>query len=150
MWAMWNLVSVRLDIVLLSVQDRCMVCVKRTIGSEIILDAPNGTPRWRVSSGCSFYSVWNGANLDVRYVHGLHQTYHRLGNHFRHTRWNSELTWVMCNLILVCLETMLVSVQDRCIVCAKCTIGSEIILDAPDGAPRWWGSSGFSFHSISR
>jgi hypothetical protein len=28
-----------------SVQDRCMVCVKRTIGSEIILDALDGTPR---------------------------------------------------------------------------------------------------------
>ena len=27
------------------VQDRCMVCVERTIGSEIILDAPDGTPR---------------------------------------------------------------------------------------------------------
>ena len=26
-------------------QDRCTVCRKRTIGSEIILDAPNGTPR---------------------------------------------------------------------------------------------------------
>jgi hypothetical protein len=26
-------------------QDRCMVCAKHTIGSEIILDAPNGTPR---------------------------------------------------------------------------------------------------------
>ena len=25
--------------------DRCTVCVKRTIGSEIILDAPDGTPR---------------------------------------------------------------------------------------------------------
>ena len=25
---------------------------------------------------------------------------------------------------------------DRCIVCAKHTIGSEIILDAPDGTPR--------------
>jgi hypothetical protein len=25
--------------------DRCTVCSKRTIGSEIILDAPNGTPR---------------------------------------------------------------------------------------------------------
>ena len=25
---------------------------------------------------------------------------------------------------------------DRCTVCAKCTIGSEIILDAPDGTPR--------------
>jgi hypothetical protein len=25
-----------------------------------------------------------------------------------------------------------VSVQDRCTVCAKCTIGSEIVLDGPD------------------
>jgi hypothetical protein len=33
-------------------------------------------------------------------------------------------------------ETMLVSVQDRCTVCAKRTIGLEIILDAPDGPPR--------------
>ena len=24
--------------------DRCMVCAERTIGSEIILDAPDGTP----------------------------------------------------------------------------------------------------------
>ena len=24
----------------------------------------------------------------------------------------------------------------RCTVCAKCTIGSKIILDAPDGTPR--------------
>ena len=26
-------------------QDRCMVCVERAIGLEIIFDAPNGTPR---------------------------------------------------------------------------------------------------------
>ena len=26
--------------------------------------------------------------------------------------------------------------QDQCTVCAECTIGSEIILDAPDGTPR--------------
>ena len=37
----------------------------------------------------------------------------------------------MSNLILVRLEMVLVSVQDRCMVCAKCTIGSETILDAP-------------------
>ena len=37
---MWNLISVRLETVLVSVQDRCMVCAKRTIGLEIILDAP--------------------------------------------------------------------------------------------------------------
>ena len=35
---MWNLISVRLEIVLESVQDRCTVCAKRTVGSEIILD----------------------------------------------------------------------------------------------------------------
>jgi hypothetical protein len=41
---MWNLSSFALEIVLLSVQDRCTICAKRTISSEIILDAPNGTP----------------------------------------------------------------------------------------------------------
>ena len=33
------------DIVLILTQDRCTVCVERTIGSEIILDAPDATPR---------------------------------------------------------------------------------------------------------
>ena len=33
----------------------------------------------------------------------------------------------------VCLEMVLVLVQDRCTVCAKRTIGSDIVLDAPDG-----------------
>ena len=37
---MLNHVSVRLEMVLVSAQDRCMVCTKRTIGSETILDAP--------------------------------------------------------------------------------------------------------------
>jgi hypothetical protein len=37
----------------------------------------------------------------------------------------------MWTLVYVRLETGLVSVQDNCIVCAKHTIGSEIILDAP-------------------
>jgi hypothetical protein len=55
---MWNLVSVYLEIVLVLVQGRCMVCTKRTIGSEIILDAPDGTPRRRESSGILFWSVW--------------------------------------------------------------------------------------------
>ena len=38
----------------------------------------------------------------------------------------------MWNLVLVCWKTMLVSVIDRRTVCAKRTIGSEIVLDAPD------------------
>ena len=36
---------------------------------------------------------------------------------------------------LVCLEMVLVLVQDRCTVCAKRTIGSEINLDAPNRTP---------------
>jgi hypothetical protein len=37
--------SVRLEIVLILTQDRFAVCAERTIASEIILDAPDGTPR---------------------------------------------------------------------------------------------------------
>ena len=41
----WKLVLVLLEILLILMQDRCMVCVERTIGMEIIFDAPDGTPR---------------------------------------------------------------------------------------------------------
>jgi hypothetical protein len=33
-----------------SVQDRCTVCTERTIGSEIILDVPDSTPKWMLVS----------------------------------------------------------------------------------------------------
>ena len=39
------LVSVNLEIVLILMQDRCKVCTEGTIGLEIVLDAPDGTPR---------------------------------------------------------------------------------------------------------
>jgi len=41
----WNLASVQLEIVLVSVQDSCMLCAQCTIGSEIIVEVPGGTPR---------------------------------------------------------------------------------------------------------
>jgi hypothetical protein len=41
---MWNLVSAYLEVVLVSVQDRFTVYAKRSIGLEIVLDAPDGTP----------------------------------------------------------------------------------------------------------
>jgi hypothetical protein len=37
--------SVCLVIVLMLKQDRCMICAERTIGSKLILDTPDGTPR---------------------------------------------------------------------------------------------------------
>ena len=69
---MWNLTSFHLEIVLMSVQERYMVCTRRTIGS----------------TGSSFRPFGHGANLDARKVHGLRQTYHWIGNHFGRTRWN--------------------------------------------------------------
>jgi hypothetical protein len=53
MWVLWNLTSFRLETVLVSVQDRFTVCAKRTVGLEIVLDTPDGTPRSRGSSESS-------------------------------------------------------------------------------------------------
>ena len=78
-----------------------MVWAERTIGSEIVSDAPDGT-------------------------------YHRLRNHFR---WKYKVMWLMWNLVSIHLKIVLVLVQYRCTVCAECTIGLEIILDALDGTP---------------
>jgi hypothetical protein len=57
-WINWKLVSVHLETVLMMRQDRCTVCAKGAIGSKIILDAPDGTPTLRGSSGSSFGLVW--------------------------------------------------------------------------------------------
>jgi hypothetical protein len=41
----WKLGSVRFGIVLLLMQDCCLVCTKCSIGMEIVLDALKETPR---------------------------------------------------------------------------------------------------------
>ena len=46
----WKLVSILSDIVLILKQDRCTVCVECTIGSNIVLDAPDRTPMGLVES----------------------------------------------------------------------------------------------------
>jgi hypothetical protein len=56
--------------------------------------------------------------------------------------------WVRWNLVLVCLEIVLISAQDRFTVCAECTIGSKIALGTPEGTPRWRRSSGSPFESV--
>jgi hypothetical protein len=48
----WKLDLVHLEIVLILMQDRCTVCTERIIGFEIVLDAPDRTPR---GPGC----LWN-------------------------------------------------------------------------------------------
>jgi hypothetical protein len=66
MWLMWNLILVYSEMVLLSEQDRCMVCAKRTIGSEIIVDAPDGTPSDEAQVEAPFGPFGCSTNLDAR------------------------------------------------------------------------------------
>ena len=72
----------------MSVQDRCMVCARRTIGSEIVLDAPDGTTSNEALVEAHYGPLGDSAKLDARWVHGLRRTYHSLGHHFGRTRWN--------------------------------------------------------------
>jgi hypothetical protein len=55
-----------LEIVLILMQDRSMVSVEHTIGSEIILDAPNGTPMSHGSCGISLQFVWRQCCVGAR------------------------------------------------------------------------------------
>jgi hypothetical protein len=75
----------------------------------------------------------HSAYLDARKVHGLCRTYHRLRNRFGCTRWIFFVRLVMWNLVSMHLEIVLLSVHDRCTVCAKHRL--EIIMDTPDGTP---------------
>ena len=63
---MSNHVSVRLEMVLVSVQDRCMVCAKRTIGLEIILDAPMVLLGDKAQVQARLGLFIDSASLDVR------------------------------------------------------------------------------------
>ena len=58
--------SVRLEMVFVLVQDRCTVYAEHTIGSELILDAPDGAPRWRGSCGISFGLFGDGVSVCAR------------------------------------------------------------------------------------
>jgi hypothetical protein len=62
----WKLILVHLEIVLILTQDRCTVCAKRTIGSDIVLDAPNGTLGYEAQLEARFGLFRDGANLDAR------------------------------------------------------------------------------------
>ena len=61
---MRNLASFHLETVLVLVQDWCMVWARCTIGSEIILDAPDRT--LGDEAQVKARPIWNSANLDAR------------------------------------------------------------------------------------
>ena len=65
-WVMWNVTSFHLEIVLVSVQYRCLVSARRTIGSEIVLDATDGTTRYKAQVEAHFGPFRDSANLYAR------------------------------------------------------------------------------------
>ena len=85
---LWELVSFRLEIVLVSVQDKCTVCAKRTIGLDIVFNAPMVLLGDEAQVEAPFSPFGDSTNLDAK-VHGFRQTYHRHGNWFGHTRCNT-------------------------------------------------------------
>ena len=82
---LWELVSFRLEIVLVSVQDRWTVCSKRTIGLDIVFNASMVLLGDEAQLEAPFSPCADSANLDARLVRGLRRTYHRLGDHFGRT-----------------------------------------------------------------
>ena len=65
-WVIWNLGSFRLEIVLVSVQDRCTVCAKHTIDSEIIWMHPMVPLGDEAQVEAHFGPFGDSANLDAR------------------------------------------------------------------------------------
>ena len=77
----------------------------------------------------------NSASFGARYVHGLRLMHHSIRNHFGSTCWYfREEAQVEARLI--CLDIVLILIQDRCMICKEYTICLEINLDAPNGIPR--------------
>ena len=61
---LWKLVLVRLEIV--SVQDRCTVCAKRTIGLDSVINAPMVLLGDEAQVEAHFSPFGDSANLDAR------------------------------------------------------------------------------------
>ena len=63
---MSNHISVHLEMVLVSLQDRCTVCAKHTIGLETILDAPMVLLGDEAQVEAHFGPFVDSANLESR------------------------------------------------------------------------------------
>jgi hypothetical protein len=130
-----ELYSVCLEIVLILTQYSRTVCTGRTIGSQIVFDASDGLISDMGHVESRFSPFGDSVSVSARQVHGLHQTYHTHRNRFGPTRWDSLVTRLKWKLGSVRLEIVLLLMHDWCTVCVKRTVGSEIVLEAPDGTP---------------
>ena len=63
---LWNLVLVHLEIVLVSFQDRCMVCAKRTMGLDIVFNTSMVLLGDETQVEARFSPCGDSGNLDAR------------------------------------------------------------------------------------
>jgi len=77
----------------------------------------------------------NSVSFDARYVHSLRLMDHSIRNHLD-APVGTSVKRLMWKLGLICLEIVLILMQDICMICMEHTICLEINLDAPDRTPR--------------
>ena len=65
-WVLWNLVLDHLEIVLVSVEDRCTVCAKRTMGLDIVFNTLMVLLGDEAQVEAPFSPFGGSANLDAR------------------------------------------------------------------------------------
>ena len=113
-----------------------MVCARCTIGLQIILDAPDATPRSRGLCGTVLLSVsrqcWCRCKIGGRFALDVPKAYKSFWINSMVPLGDEAQVEARFGLS----DIVLILTQDRCMVCVKRTIGSEIVLDAPDGTPR--------------
>jgi hypothetical protein len=127
----WKLILVHAEIVLILTQDRCMVCVKRTIGSEIILEAPCGTLRWHGSCGISLLSLSRQSYCQCKNPMVLLSDIGHTSLEIILDAPDGTPKWLGSSESLVHLKILLFLMQDRCIVCVDRTIGLKIVWTHP-------------------
>ena len=66
----------------------------------------------------------DSVSVTARKVPDLRQTSHRIINPFGRNRWYSYVMRLKWKLISVYFEIVLILMQDRCMVCAECIMGS--------------------------
>jgi hypothetical protein len=69
-----ELCSIRLEIVLILTQDRCVVCTERTIGSQVVWDAPDGLVSDMGRVEARFSPFGDSVSVSAREVRDLPRT----------------------------------------------------------------------------
>jgi hypothetical protein len=112
MWVEWRLISIRLQIVLISTQGRSTVCAEYSTGVEIFFAPPDGPPRWRGQIEAHFDLFGDSVNLDACTICAERA----IGSKIVLSAPDGTPRWrgVKWKLVLVRLEIVLILAQDRC------------------------------------